>query len=114
MLVKPHLTAMLGFRPHGDLGGLTSYTSRRGATVWFPKSPPLTAPSYHQRIMRNRFRSYAILWRAIGRSKQNSWKRATEKASLRLGPYALFVWWQAHQDVGPIRTIERLTGETLL
>lgn len=112
--VKPIHTLLLGWRPHGDLGGLTSYTSRAGTTVWFTKSPPLTPPSYHQRIMRNRFRQVALIWKSMEPSKKAAWKRATEKASLRITAYALFLWYHTHRDRATIATIERQTGEVLL
>ena len=111
---RPPFATLLGFNATGDLGGLTAYTSRKGRTVWFKKSPPLRPPSYHQRVMRNRFRNIALTWSALAADRRAAWIRAAHAARLRIGGYALFVWYQFHQSRATIQTIERLTKEQLL
>ncbi len=108
------MSVWLGWNATGDLGGLTAYTRRTGRTVWFVKSPPLKPPTYHQRVMRNRFRNIAVAWNALRPAARRSWMRAAHAARLRIGGYALYVWHAIHQDDGPIRTVERLSHETLL
>ena len=111
---RPPFASLLGFNATGDLGGLTAYTSRKGRTVWFKKSPPLTPPSYHQRVMRNRFRAIAVSWNALLPDRRAAWTSAAHAAHLRIGGYPLYVWFQTHRDRAAIATIQRLTGETLL
>ncbi len=111
---KPPFAAWLGWNCTGDIGGITGYTRRNGRTVWFKKSPPLRPPSYHQRVMRNRFRSIATAWNAMPEARRQSWIRAAHAAHLRIGGYALFVWNQFHHDRAAIATIQRLSGEDLL
>lgn len=111
---RPPFASLLGFNATGDLGGLTAYTSRKGRTVWFKKSPPLRPPSYHQRVMRNRFRTIATSWNALIPDRRSAWIRAARTARLRIGGYALYLWYQTTRDRAAIATVERLSGETLL
>ena len=111
---RPPFASFLGWKCTGDIGGITAYTRRNGRTVWFKKSPPLRPPSYHQRVLRNRFRNIATTWQALTPDRRNAWIRSAHAAHLRIGGYALFVWYNFHPDRGTIATIERLSGETLL
>lgn len=111
---RPPFASLLGWNATGDLGGLTAYTSRRGRTVWFKKSPPLRPPSYHQRVMRNRFRTIATAWNALTPERRAGWTAAAQAAALRIGGYALYVWYQTTLDQAAIHTIQRLSGVTLL
>lgn len=83
----------LGFRPTGDLGPLTFYTTRRGETVFFPKAPPLNPPSYLQTVQRNRFRTAAKTWKALPELERQNWEAVTRKAKLTINGYNLFVWY---------------------
>lgn len=103
------LLKWLGFRPTGDLGGLTSYTTRRNKTTWFNKSPPKTAPSPRQRVNRAHWRTIALAWHTLTPDQQQTWKTAVNRAHLAITGYSLWLWFWCHLDLAPIRTIERHT-----
>lgn len=105
---------VVGFRPTGDLGPLTGYTSKRGKAVWFLKAPPKTPPTGWQRIQRNRFRLIAMLWAQLTPHRQDRWKIAAIKSRLNITGYNLFVWYQYTLDGLVIGTVERQSGITLL
>ena len=84
---------LLGFRPTGDLGPFTFYTSQRNRIVFFPKAPPLNPPSYLQTVQRNRFRLAAKAWQALPELEKQNWERVTQTAKLTINGYNLFVWY---------------------
>jgi hypothetical protein len=92
-LLGPSLYHMLGFRPTGDLGPFTFYTSARNAIVFFPKAPPLNPPSYLQTVQRNRFRLAAKAWQRLPRLEQTNWEAVAKTAKLTITGYNLFVWY---------------------
>jgi len=102
-----------GFRPTGDLGPLTAYTTRRNKTTWFLKSPPTKAPSVYQRRQRGRFITIAHLWQQMPPPDRALWLTAAKKANLYLTGYTLWLWFWFHRDRPTIRTIERRTSITL-
>lgn len=104
----------VGFRPTGDLGDLTAYTSTQGKVVWFPKSPPLKPASPRQLFQRQRFRNVGLAWRALNAATRADWMNAARRAHLYLNGYLLFLVWQMLPDRAAIRTIERQSGITLL
>lgn len=106
--------SLLGFNPTGDLGPLTAYTSQRSKAVWFPKTNPLSPPSPMQQKMRNLYRLYAAAWRALSPTERNAWSTAARQAALRITGFNLWVWYQRFQDTPTIRTIERISGITLI
>jgi len=91
-LLGPSLYHMLGFRPTGDIGPYTFYTSQRNAIVFFPKAPPLNPPSYLQTVQRNRFRLAAKQWQALPELERENWERVAKTAKLTITGYNLFVW----------------------
>ncbi len=114
MQVKPHFHSVLGWNATGDLADLTAYTAVGRATVWFEKAPPDKPPSYHQIINRNRFRAAGQAWRNLSPTRRQNWLDAAKQAYLRITGYALFVFYQTKRRPEIIRTIERITGITLL
>ena len=106
--------SLLGLRPTGDLGPLTCYTSKRGRTVWFQKSPPLKPPSPRQISQRNKLRLNAELWRSLDQDQRDQWSLAEKRGSLVITGYNLFVWWSLGGDPNVIKTIERQTDSTLI
>jgi len=92
-LIGPKIWNLLGFRPTGDIGPLTFYTSQRNAIVWFPKSPPLAPPSYLQIVQRNRFRTTAKRWTELPEIERQNWETVSKKAKLTINGYNLFVWY---------------------
>jgi len=108
------IPALLGFRPTGDLGPLTIYTSKRGKIVAYPKAPPTSPPTFHQLRNRNRFRLVALLWSNLLPAERNQWTLAAHRTGASITGYNLFVFYQMTHDEPPIRTIERQTHTTLL
>jgi len=106
--------SFLGFRPTGDLADLTAYTSVRNKTVWFIKAPPLEPASPRQLRQRQHFRNAAIGWRALREETREDWRRAARRAHLDLCGYTLYLVWLLCPDLSSIRTIERLSGITLV
>lgn len=104
----------IGFRPHGDLAGLTCYTSKRNKVVWFVKAPPTCPPSVGQRLQRIRFVAAAKAWQSLPKGTRNAWNSACKIAGLHLHGYDLWIHWQLVRHVPTIRTIERQTNLQLL
>lgn len=92
-LSKPSIYHMLGFRPTGDLGPLTFYTSAKNQIVFFPKAPPLNPPSYLQTVQRNRFRLAAKTWHMLPPAERDNWEHVAKTAKLTINGYNLFVWY---------------------
>lgn len=113
-LRQPTLLQFLGFRATGDLGPFTFYTTKKGNTVFFPKAPPTTPPSYQQIQQRSKFRTISQFWQHHSAQKKAAWELATIKLRLRLTGFDLFTWYHTVGDRQTIATIERLANLTLL
>ncbi len=116
MLTDPKSIVLkfIGFRPTGDFGPLTGYTSRHGRSVWYMKAPPKTPPTGWQRQQRARFSGAAHLWTALTANQRTDWLAAARKARLNITGYDLWVWFQLTRDRPIIRTVERQSGIQLL
>jgi len=114
MQADERILNFLGLRPTGDFADLTAYTTSAGKTVWFLKSPPQKPPSVRQLHQRQMFRNAARAWRELGQETRNDWNEAARRAHLYLSGYLLFLVWIVTPDRPAIRTIERLSGITLL
>lgn len=116
MLIAPNnrFLNLLGWRPTGDLGGLTGYTSKRGRGVWFLKAPPKEPPTDVQRHCRNKFRLAAFAWTQLDDQARAAWTSAQDLAHMNITGYNLFIYWQLTKDEAAIRTIEHQTGLVLL
>lgn len=114
MFTPYHFASIIGFRPTGDLGAFTIYSSLRQGTVWFIKSPPLEPPSVRQLHYRNLFRSAAAAWRTLTPEKRNDWLLAARRAYLSINGYNLFVWYQLKRDRATLATVERVSRLTLV
>ena len=111
---KTKMLNLIGFRPTGDLGPLTGYTTKRGRGVWYLKAPPKEPPTGYQTHYRNLFRLVALTWSGLPESTRLDWLAAARRASLRITGYNLFLWYHHRRDVAVIRTVEHQTGFTLL
>jgi len=111
---KAKMLNLLGFRPSGDLGPLTGYTSKRGKPVWYLKAPPKEPPTGYQIHYRNVFRLVAMAWKGLPTWQRTNWLAAARRASLRITGYNLFLWYYHTRDTAVIRTIEHQTGISLL
>jgi len=113
MFIPHGVLQLLGRNATGDLGPLTSYTSRRHGTVWFKKAPPLEPPSPFQTRHRDRFRLAAQAWRNLNEESRQRWHNAARRARLYLNGYNLWIWYQITRDRAALSTIERQSGLTL-
>jgi len=113
-LLGPFIPALLGFRPTGDLGPLTIYTSKRGKIVAYPKAPPTSPPTYYQTRIRNQFRLVASLWNQLEQAKRDQWNLAASRINAAIHGYGLFTYYQITHNLTPIRTIERQTHTSLV
>lgn len=111
---ETRLLNYLGFRPTGDLGPLTGYTSKQAQLVWFLKAPPTCPPSPQQISLRNRFRMVAMAWKAMPAAAREQWRSAERRGGLNITGYNLFTWWSTVGDDATIRTIERQTDTNLI
>jgi hypothetical protein len=105
---------LLGFQAQGDVAGFTLYTSQRGQIVWFPQSPPKEPPSWRQLHFRGLFDAAAAYWKLLTQQQRNDWERASKRASLGIGGYALYVYRFTKHQPGIINTISRQTHITLI
>ena len=114
MFATDRRLTFLGIRPTGDLANLTAYTASNGRVVWFPKSPPLKPPSARQIHQRLLFGNAGRGWNLLKQETRDDWKEAAYRAHLHLSGYLLYLVWTLTQDRPAIRTVERLSGITLL
>jgi hypothetical protein len=105
-VLGPKLYHMLGFRPTGDLGPLTYYTSARNKIVFFPKAPPLHPPSYLQTVQRNRYRLAAIAWNDLPEVERLNWEKIAKTAKLTINGYNLFVWYYLRNGGATIQAFQ--------
>lgn len=109
-----NVLSILGWRPTGDLGGLTAYTSKRGKVVWFLKAPPTCPPTDWQIHQRNVFRLIAMAWQGLSDAAREQWHLAEVRGRLNITGYNLFTWWSITHDNATIRTIEHQTNTSLI
>ncbi len=102
--------SLLGFRPWGDLGGMTAYTTKTGRVVWYPKAPPQRAPSPAQLAIRNMFCQVADAWRELSEPQKSDWRIATRKFIWCMTGYHAFVFFYRRRNLGMLRTLERQSG----
>lgn len=112
-LIGPFIPAILGFRPTGDIGGITIYTDKRGNIVAYPKAPPKEPPTYYQTRQRNRFRLCGRLWNLLEPSERHQWNTVANRSGAAIAGYTLFVWYQTMHDHAAIATLQRQTHTTL-
>lgn len=99
-----------GFNTQGDLGPLTTYTSRRGKLVYFPRAPPKEPASAEQFLQRTKFRMTGNAWRAAAATKRTAWETLSKRANLRVTGYNLFTYWHMTGDNKAIDTLANQTG----
>lgn len=114
MNTKNSYLRFLGFRPTGDLDGLTIYTTKRRKTVFYNRAPPTKPPTVTQRMMRSAFRTAALAWQGMPPSQRANWHKAASKAHLYLNGYTLWTYWCTKRDQPTIRTIQHQSGVNLL
>jgi hypothetical protein len=105
--------ALWGWRPQGDLAGYTFYTTRRGATIFYPQAPPKDPPSAIQKIYRDRIRAAAKTWQALPPAQRVAYERATKKLALRITGYNLWCYVSLTRDTAALTTIATQSGLSL-
>lgn len=108
------LFSILGLVYWGDVGPITCYKSKRGKVVAFLKTWPKKPPSEAQQEQRDRFTAAATAWQALTLEQQAQWHLASQRASLCMHGYDLFVHWHMLGDDDAIATLERQTKTDLL
>jgi hypothetical protein len=108
-----NILVLLGFNCTGDLGPYTFYRSRRGKRVFFPRAPALNPPSTIQKIMRQRFRNVATIWRALTTPQRADWEAASITCRLRCTGYNLFLHYRLTGNNVLIDRVETYTGIVL-
>ncbi|HUT60295.1 MAG TPA: hypothetical protein VNA25_20815 [Phycisphaerae bacterium] len=109
-----NLLTVLGLVQWGDLGPLTLYKNKRGRLVAFHKTWPTGPASPDQKIYRDQFRAAAVAWKALTPAKRQQWELASQRASLAMCGYALFVHHQMANDDHAIQAIQRQTRTDLI
>jgi len=108
------LLSVLGVVVWGDIGPLTLYRSKQGNLVAFKKTWPKEPASPEQKILRDKFVAAAAAWKALTNHQRAQWELATNRTSLCMHGYNLFVHHQLVADDQAIRAIERQSDTTLL
>jgi hypothetical protein len=111
---KAHLLKLLGLRPTGDLGPYTIYTSKRRATVAFPRSPPMKPPSPKQTLQRHRWKASAAAWANLPQPIRDDWEHAAKRAHITITGHNLFMWFTLAGDRATIQTIEHQSSIHLI
>lgn len=107
---KTGLIKFLGMNAQGDLGPLTTYTSRFGHLVYYPRNPALNPPSEEQTAQRLSMREAAAAWRARTPAERADWTALGFAAHLRITGYNLFTYWQMTGDFETVQTLINRTG----
>lgn len=100
----------LGFNNQGDLGPFTTYTSKQGKLVYFPRAIPKEPASPDQIINRNAFRAIAQEWRLLPEHKRQAWSRLAYAAYQRVTGYNLFTYEHFTADTSIVNTLITRTG----
>lgn len=86
-----NLISICGWTVQGDLGGWTTYTSRRRGLVFYAKSPPLTPPTWAQAKIRLNFSHAAAAWSVMPQSGKDAYIAANSACHSRITAYNLFM-----------------------
>jgi hypothetical protein len=104
---------LLGFAISGDIGGLTTYTNRRGRKIWYDFAPPDKPPSWNQIRQRGRFIQAAANWLALTLEQRRQWQRATQIVGHCATGMNAAMQYALRHDTAIVTTIERQSGITL-
>ena len=111
---RERLLTLVGLVAWGDAGDLTVYRSKQKRMVVFSKTWPDKPASPDQQWQRDRLSDAAIAWQALTPAARAQWELASQRASLCMNGYHLFIHWQLMADTKAIETLERQTNTTLL
>lgn len=101
------------FTCQGDVGTLTTYTSKQEIIV-FLKAWLSDPTSPRQQEHRDRIRCAARMWNLLCPCAKERWERATQSPRLMITGFSLWTMWFLTQRDDLIRTIERQSGVPLL
>ncbi len=101
------------FAAQGDLGPLTTYTSRKKIIIYLKDW--LDDPKSRLQVEhRDRIRDAARAWQRLCPAARLRWERATHHPRLPLTGYNLFTFWWMMRQSEIIQTIEAQSGQSLL
>lgn len=103
----------LGLIVSGDLDGITIYTDRYGRKTAFPKSPPLTPPTFIQLWQRNRFRLAMQTWTMLSRAERQAYVQCVKRLSLCMTSTSLWCGLSLQENLNLYTTIQRQYGQPL-
>lgn len=98
---------LLGWQTQGDLGPVTTYTSRRGKLIVYDKAPPLSPPTQAQITQRQRWTAAAKAWSRLSAQEQANWEAASKSAGASITGFNVWIYTVTTQDPAPARTIAR-------
>jgi hypothetical protein len=110
----PNLCGFLGWNMQGNLGPWTCYQNAHRKPVWYWTMPQLEPPSPARIHQKDLFRAAAMAWAALSSTTKAAWMAAARAAHLRIHGHNLFMYWWLKRDDAAVKTIERISGETLL
>jgi len=108
----PKFFAFMGINMQGDLGPITTYKNLRGKQIFYPKSPPLSAPSPLQNLYRAQFRALAKTWLVLTNEEKANWEKVTKVNRIFANGIALFFWYCKNADGRRLKTFCRNAGLT--
>jgi len=113
-LPSERLLSFLGTVLFGDIGPLTVYRNMNGKLVAFQKTWPKHTATPFQIAQRQLVTDAAEAWQELTPDMRAQWETATQRGSLRMTGYNLFVHHQLEHDDDAIRTVQRQTQTHLI
>lgn len=107
------MMSLIGLSISGDLGDYTLFKTRRGKLVAYPRTVAGEPPSAPQVAHRAAFAVLVHRWNAFTSEQRTAYEAASQQCSLMMTGHNLWIHCAFKQDEAEIRTIERLTGQTL-
>jgi len=104
---------LLGWRPTGDVGPFTLYTSSRKRIVIYPRSPALNPATPAQERMRQVFVAGAACWKSLTIAQRAEWELATKKLRMSINGYNFFMHTTYYEGTGYVVYARQRTGLTL-
>lgn len=102
------LALTTSLRISGDVGPLTTYTSKHRRKVAYPIAPPRTPPTAPQLKQRYMWRTIANDWTRLTTAEKLQWNELAFKAKTNLTGYALFTWAESTANPAPfLSTLQR-------
>ena len=105
--------ALLGWRPTGDVGPFTIYTSQRGKIVLYPRAPALNPATRFQTRMRDMFKAAAASWKSLTPTQRAEWELATKRLRMSINGYCFYTSTVFKEGSGYVEYARLRTGLSL-